>query len=318
MIWLAWRQHRTQILVTTALLAAFGGLLLVNAQSVSGLLDGRPPGPDGGQEWRDFGLMIQDHARPVTNVLLFVEIVPALIGMFWGAPVLAGEFDRGTHCLAWTQTVPRLRWLATKLGLLAIVVTLSGLAVGLMTSAWLDVHGGTRVGNRFEVGGPFTASGVVPAAWWLFAFVLGVAVGVYVRKLVAAMVVTLVLFLVVLAGLAGAGRNFYAPPTVADFSVTPHAATADDRHEGPGLGAALTGPGGTEVSDEEFDEARVVLCTDAGVESTKCLKEAGYNVVQYMQPADRYWRFQWTETAVLFALAAALGVFVLRRIVRLK
>ena len=43
---------------------------------------------------------------------------PLLVGLFWGAPVLAREFERGTHRLAWTQSVPRRAWLVVKLGVL--------------------------------------------------------------------------------------------------------------------------------------------------------------------------------------------------------
>jgi ABC-type transport system involved in multi-copper enzyme maturation permease subunit len=39
----------------------------------------------------------------------FVKILllaaPALIGMFWGAPLIAREFETGTFRLAWTQDV---------------------------------------------------------------------------------------------------------------------------------------------------------------------------------------------------------------------
>ena len=43
--------------------------------------------------------------------------VPGLIGMFWGAPLVAREFETGTFRLAWTQGVTRTRWLAAKLAI---------------------------------------------------------------------------------------------------------------------------------------------------------------------------------------------------------
>ena len=41
----------------------------------------------------------------------------------WGAPLLAREFEDGTHSLVWTQGVTRRRWLIRQLalGLAAIV-----------------------------------------------------------------------------------------------------------------------------------------------------------------------------------------------------
>ena len=46
-----------------------------------------------------------------------LAVVPAVVGAFWGAPLVARELEAGTHRLAWTQSVTRGRWLATRLGL---------------------------------------------------------------------------------------------------------------------------------------------------------------------------------------------------------
>ena len=45
---------------------------------------------------------------------LLVIAAPALIGMFWGAPLIGRELETGTHQFAWNQTVTRSRWLAVK------------------------------------------------------------------------------------------------------------------------------------------------------------------------------------------------------------
>ena len=39
-----------------------------------------------------------------------------VVGVFWGAPMIARELEAGTSRLVWTQSVTRTRWLATKLG----------------------------------------------------------------------------------------------------------------------------------------------------------------------------------------------------------
>jgi len=39
-----------------------------------------------------------------------VVAVPGLIGIFWGAPLVARELETGTYRLAWTQSVTRKRW----------------------------------------------------------------------------------------------------------------------------------------------------------------------------------------------------------------
>jgi len=49
-----------------------------------------------------------------------ILVVPALLGIFWGAPLVANELETGTYRLAWTQSVTRKRWLAAKLGLVGL------------------------------------------------------------------------------------------------------------------------------------------------------------------------------------------------------
>ena len=61
---------------------------------------------------------------------LLVIAVPALIGIFWGAPLIGRELETGTHQLAWNQTVTRTRWLAVKL----TVVGLASIATAAILS----------------------------------------------------------------------------------------------------------------------------------------------------------------------------------------
>ncbi len=44
-----------------------------------------------------------------------LQVMPALIGAFIGAPVLAREFETGTFRYAWTQGFGRWRWTLAKL-----------------------------------------------------------------------------------------------------------------------------------------------------------------------------------------------------------
>jgi len=88
-----------------------------------------------------------------TDVLYLISVgaillAPAVIGLFWGAPLIARELETGTCDLAWNQSVTRTRWLAVKLtvgGLTAIAVTE---ALCLMQSWWAAPMG--RVGPVVE------------------------------------------------------------------------------------------------------------------------------------------------------------------------
>src|ERR1700677_4999172 len=53
--------------------------------------------------------------RFLQSVSLLLLIAPALAGMFWGAPLVAREYENGTYRLVWTQSSSRARWLAAKL-----------------------------------------------------------------------------------------------------------------------------------------------------------------------------------------------------------
>ena len=48
--------------------------------------------------------------------IFVMYLAPALMGMFWGAPLVAREFEAGTFRLAWNQSVSRTRWLVVKRG----------------------------------------------------------------------------------------------------------------------------------------------------------------------------------------------------------
>jgi hypothetical protein len=63
-----------------------------------------------------------------------LQAVPALIGAFVGAPVLARELETGTFRYAWTQGFGRWRWTLAKLVLLAVVVAAAAGALSVLFS----------------------------------------------------------------------------------------------------------------------------------------------------------------------------------------
>jgi hypothetical protein len=123
MIGFTWRQFRTQTWVTVGALAALGVVLVITGRSIADA-DANVAACDS-----DCAGAINNFLHQVTtstsgtvydlaNTILYV--VPALIGIFWGAPLLARELETGTHRLAWNQSVTRTRWLATKLAIGAV------------------------------------------------------------------------------------------------------------------------------------------------------------------------------------------------------
>ncbi|MFC4857620.1 ABC transporter permease [Actinophytocola glycyrrhizae] len=288
MVWVTWRQHRAQVLVTAGFLAALWVLLLVHGQAAAG---------QSGEELRA-------SFQSLYTYLSWLPVVPLLVGLFWGAPLLARELERGTHRLAWTQSVSRRRWLTTKLGVLGGAVTVSGLALGAMVSAWVGVFDGVASADRFGDAALFGATGVAAGAWWLFAFALGTAAGGLVRRTLPAFALTIAVFIAVMVA-AFMVREDYAEPVRVVA-------------EGPIQGTYLTGsaslsPAGVEVPGD----ALVPECASEGRTTyLDCVDQAGYQSVLYYQPADRYWRFQWTEAGLLVLLSVLLAGPVLYRLAR--
>lgn len=268
MWWVTWRQHRAQLLVTAGLLAALGVMLLID-----GLSTARITADLAGQA--DLVPIVHDRFAAMFGVIGWLPLAPALVGLFWGAPVLAREFERGTHRLAWTQSVSPRRWLAVKLGLLSALVLLAGLAFGAMISTWMSAYPPMARDDRFANQGVFVLTGVVPAAWWLFAFWVGVAAGAACRRTMPAVAVTLALVLTpILAMFFYNVRAYYAPPERAVI----------EPNSGPG--------------DMVPTDWLVVELEHPGPDGRQ---------VVYYQPADRYWRFQWTEAGLLAAATVVLG-----------
>ena len=61
-----------------------------------------------------------------------MALLPALLGAFWGAPLIAREPEAGTHRLVWTRTIGRTRWLAVKVGLIGAVAV----AAAVLPASW--------------------------------------------------------------------------------------------------------------------------------------------------------------------------------------
>jgi ABC-type transport system involved in multi-copper enzyme maturation permease subunit len=298
MVWLTWRQHRLQFLVTVGLIGLLGlGLLwhgLLAAGDVSGLRPGSPERESALAGWYSGAY----------QVVSWLPAAPALIGLFWGAPTLTREFEKQTQLLAWTQSVPRRTWFAVKLGALTAAAAGCGLLLGVIVRWWLSVFSGTSFGEPFADPAMFASTGVAAGAWWAFAFVVGASVGTFVRRMLPAMVVTLVVFVAVMITLF-TGRDAYAGPVRLPAEAAPPAGSmvAYTSWLGPaGELAEGTGP--------------PVCLTAQRNDYLDCVREAGYRSVIYVFTPTMYWRFQWTETGLLLAGAALFGGAAAYRVIR--
>jgi hypothetical protein len=313
MLWVTWRQHRVQVLVAVAFVVVIGGLLGANGLRTPTVLANFEPGTAG------YGNALGSQFNQVGNVLLFSAGVPALVGLFLGAPLLAREYERGTHLLAWTQSVPRRAWLGVKLTGLGLAVTMTGLGFGLAVYAWAGEFGSLQDGGRLANLELFVATGIVPAAWWLFGFAVGVAAGAVLRKLLPAMAVTLVVFFLAYGVLDNSDvRLHYASPV----HVEETAPVARDEQLSintragaqamlPG-GALMVASGWLDAGGARLDNQETWACASTS-DYLACMRDKGYRWFADYHPADRYWRFQATEAGLLLVASLALGAVAWRR-----
>ncbi|MEV0151945.1 MULTISPECIES: hypothetical protein [unclassified Nonomuraea] len=301
MMWLTWRQHRTQLLITLGLLLALALMFLISGAEASAFRADHATLPPG-----DLQAALNERYEKVYTVFGWLPIVaPALVGAFWGAPLLGGEYEHGTHQLAWTQSVPIRKWLAVKLVLLAAAVVMGGLALSAMVTLWRPIFGRQDV---FSNVGVFNMVGLMPAAWWLFAFALGTAAGALLRRTLPAMAVVVAAVSLVTFGLFSLSDHYAAPSRVvtSDYvSVIEQDARLVDR--------AWLDPAGQETA-----EAPQGVCPRGNSARQQeafesCLLDKGYRYVVYVHPADRFWRFQLTEAVILLTGTLLLGGMTVRR-----
>lgn len=331
MIWLTWRQHRLSLLAGAAAVVALGIFLVITGLSTRadftrlGLDScGIPTHMKCAEASAQF---LRSHSAHQFLAPLLL-LLPALVGVFWGAPLVARELEQGTHHLVWSQSISRTRWLAVKVSLLGVAVVLASGAVTWLVNWWITPIMSADP-QQFDPG-IFDLLGVVPAAYALVALAIGVAAGTLTRKLVPAIGLTLVLFLALRVGMTvGVRPNVMAPvhatfafptsatkgdqPAVPDgWKITLETRDRDGRFIGSGVGMEPQGlmadcpevaaNRGREA--EDTDRAQVGPSTLNAVD--ECAERFGFHVVAVYQPAERYWRFQLTEASIYLVVSAGL------------
>ncbi len=309
MIRFAWLQFRIQAAVVFGALTLLAVLLGLTGPHVAHLYDATVAGCGMHSKCSSAITMFQSSYRLLQDLSNLVIVVPALIGIFWGAPLVARELETGTNLLVWTQGVTRRRWLTAKLCLVGLTsMAVAGL-VSLMITWWSSPF--DRVGmTQFSA---FSGRGVVPIGYAAFAFALGVTAGLLVRRTVPAMATSLVVFVA-----ARVAFTFWVRP-----NLETKIRTISPLHMIPGMGfdqtnngpLSVTGghPGDWVFSDQLINRAGHAVSGNF-LSQAACLTNRGFfacigklrEVVVY-QPASRYWTFQWYETAIFITLGLILG-----------
>jgi hypothetical protein len=327
MIWLTWRQHRRQALFTLLGLAALALLMVPTGLAMRGTLADSGAADcvanaDG--HFSDACEQAFDRFSNQYGALSFVGILflvlPVLVGLFWGAPLVAREVEHGTHRFVWTQGVSRRRWALTKFGLVGAATAIIAVGYGLGMLWWWAPFSEAGEFKRFNWLF-FDMQGVVPIGYTAFAVALGVFAGSVWPRLLPAMGVTLVGFLGMRIALTLLARPRYQTPETATFPVV-----GDD--DGPPVDPDaspdwVVGASVRNADGQVLLEDIQIRCPPPGEmpEGRTCgadigLEPGAYNWRQY-QPADRFWEFQYVETGIYLALAALLLFIALWRVRRI-
>ena len=323
MAWVIWRQHRIALGGLAAFLGALAiyvwivGLQLHHAYVAATTCN--PNSPTCADLITHFNNM--NHVLQGGYIL---QAVPAVIGAFVGAPLLARELETGTFRYAWTQGFERWRWALAKLAALAVVVTAAAAAISLLFSWYYQPYFATRNGalelnelSRFG-GGVFDLHGIAFAAWTLTAFAIGVLAGMLIRRVVPAIVATLAAYTGLALVAANLLRQHYLTPLHTSSLNVPGSAWIHSQwwtnggtfafhnwRDAPDTLLRLCAP-----------SARGPLGKGSLTSLAQCFAQHGYTQLTSYQPASRFWTFQWIEGGWLLALSALLiaaTVWVVRR-----
>jgi hypothetical protein len=201
--WLTWRQHRLQLTVAAAVTGLLAVFLAVTQAQMNGQLQagGLAACLASRADCTLAAAAFHDRFAGLLTVVAYLQLLPMLVGLFWGAPLLARELESGTHRLAWTQSVTPRRWLLVKLGWLCLTVIAAG-AVLTAALSWWSVPFQRVDGISRMQPDQFSLQGAAPVAYALYAFALGVMAGAVARKTLPAMGITLAGYLAIRIPLA--------------------------------------------------------------------------------------------------------------------
>jgi hypothetical protein len=299
MNWLVWRQHRAAYWTLLASAAVTVAVVVYERQRMVTYLEvhGWPNLQSGWEQGFD--------QAPLNMAARLLGYAPVLIGVFLGAPLLAGDLESGTAKLVNAQSVSRVRWLATKLGVTALVVAVCTAAASVAFTWWWSPVKSSSYVLDWSDGLAFDSSGPVPVALTLITVVGGIAIGMLLRRTLLSMAVTF--------GFAVAVQMVWSHFRMALGDIV--TVTTGD---GVGDDAFPKLPDAAHVLDQSYLTASGDLigygsCAEPTEKAANaCLEKAqvvGWHV-EYI-PLSQMSAMQWLGASILLALTAGIAAFII-------
>jgi hypothetical protein len=354
LIWMTWRQFRPGATAAGAALVVLAAALAATRPALLSLYTGAGLSSCHAACARDASNFIGSVQQSYTGKIFWLGLgimylVPAVVGLFWGAPLIARELDSGTFRLAWSQSVTRARWATIKLVLVGAAAMLTAGLMSLLVGWWSSplYQAANQAGpnilsiSRFSAK-LFGTTGIVPIGYAAFAFALGTAAGLLLRRTIPAMAVTLGVFAAIQVLVPILVRPHLIPPVQTTYAVS--AVSLGNNQTGPQANDFTTGPDGSfspevtginsqpgawitgsrlvDAADQTVTRVPSACVQEAqNVHETSgtdlsCLAQHGAKIVVSYQPVSRYWQLQSAETALYLVLAAGLGGICYRNVRR--
>jgi hypothetical protein len=308
-----WRQHRLALAAVAVLLGALAVFLWITGTSLHAAYAAATAchpasSPTCQALIANFNLSAENNvmgSKDPGGVLL--QVMPALIGAFVGAPTLARELETGTFRYAWTQGFGRWRWALAKLVALAVVLAAATAAFGALVSWYFQPFIGPLYQDS-PFANLFSLREVTFPAWALAAFATAALAGMLIRRVVPAIVATLAVYAGLaiaaaaflrehyLAPLVTSSLNFNLPGTSTVWAISQWS-TRDGRF-------AFAGNAPNSLVNQFCSSVPADKIGPLGF--APCLAQHGYTQWTSYQPASRLWPFQWIEGGWLLALSALL------------
>jgi hypothetical protein len=340
----AWRELRTQAIIAFAALVIAAAVMAISGANLAHLYNATVANCQAINDCSTAtSLFLGTDSQLQTALDILMIVIPGLLGVFWGAPLIARELEAGTHRLAWTQSVTRTRWLATKIGVAGLCSLLVTGLFSLMVTWWFSPIDRATMNVFWS----FEQRDIVPIGYAAFAFALGVSSGALIRRTLPAMATTLVGFVVIRVAVAEWVRPHLMAPLRITVPDTTFGSLASGQHLSltpAQLATAQTGlpPNAWLITGSTINGAGHVIgqnglvdgainfnpgvggyglaiqgagtCPDIsatpptspGLLIEKCVAQLHIRDVLTYQPAARYWPFQGFELAIFLALGLIL------------
>lgn len=192
----AFRQMRSGVIVATLLLGILVVIALVTGfrmdhfydQNIKSCMQKRSLTCGG------FRAHFEAYFSVIRHIFQFISyVVPCVIGFIWGAPLFSTEFEKQTFKFSLTQSIKRTQWFISKY-VVGMTATLAISVIMTTVVTWWFAKLDFIHHDKYSM---LDLRNLSPVGYSIFAFTLGVFLGLLFKKQLSAIFTTLFTFVIV-------------------------------------------------------------------------------------------------------------------------